>query len=75
MAVSISVKGADTRYDMLIALVAPLFKAGVIFLMAARDAKSSALDVKRQLLTYDLDFPRHTPHALVVLYRFHRTLV
>ena len=72
-AATLSLKAADVRWDMLAALAVPLFKFCVVYQMIGRDVRSSQVDIKSQVVGYDLDFPRHSPGTLVRLYRIYRT--
>jgi hypothetical protein len=72
-AATLTLKTIDVRWDMLAALTLPLYKFCVVYQMIGRDIRSSQVEVKSQVVGYDLDFPRHSPGTLVRLYRIYRT--
>jgi hypothetical protein len=63
-------KIVDTRYDMLVALVFPLFKLFPMFL-SVRDSENSAREFRSHLMSERTD---HTNQGkLITLYRLHAT--
>lgn len=68
---ALTFKGIDTTYDMLIALILPMYKLVVPQMMTTRDTKSQVQDIKTKLVAYDIDFPKHYKGVLVVLYRIY----
>jgi hypothetical protein len=72
-ATTLTLKAADVTWDMLAALALPLYKLSVVYQMIGRDIRSSQVEIKSQVVGYDLDFPRHSPGTLVRLYRIYRT--
>ena len=69
----LTVKAADLSSDMMIALLQPLYSISIVFQMIGRDMRSSIIDIKSQVVGYDLDFPRHSHESLVTIYRVYRS--
>lgn len=71
---ALTFKAVDTSYDMLTALIWPLFKLIVVVWMTQRDIASSIQDLRREIVLYDLDFPRNSMLELVHIFKFFSVL-